>query len=37
MLEHPVAHGANPRDFIGDGFDQESRVTVVFSLAYGNE
>jgi hypothetical protein len=37
MFQHPVAHGTNPRDFIRDGFDRESRVTVVFSLAYGNE
>ncbi len=37
MFQHPVAHGTNPRDFIGDRFNLQPRVMVVFSLAFGDE
>ena len=36
-FQHPVSHGADAGDLIGDGFDFQPGVTVMFSLACGNE
>ena len=37
MAQHPVAHGADAGDLVGDGMDFQPGVGVVISLACWNE
>ena len=37
MPQHPVPHGADAGDLVGDGFDLKPCVGVFLSLAYGDE
>ena len=37
MFEHPVPHGADAGDLIGDGFDLKPGVGVVSGLTCGDE